>query len=725
MIVLFAIPTSLITTFLAMSFLGFTLNIMSSIALVMVIGVLVDDSIVVLENIFRHLEMGSEPKEAALTGRGEIGLAAIAITLVDVVVFTPVAFMSGTVGGFFRQFGLVIASATLLSLFVSFTLTPMLASRWLKSGHQEAGFAPWRVFLRGFEAVLDWIRRSYGATLGWVLRHRWLPVLVAVMTLAAAVAMVPLGLIKFEFIPASDNGQVAVTVEMPPGSSLEATESVLKIVNGRLAQVPEIQYYLAASGQGGGTGFGVGGSGVRFGRIQVVLYDLHHRQRSNSKVADEIIAITKDVPVATIRVSTSGGGGGGSQPVQVLITGEDPRVLQDTGRRIQEVLTGISGARDITNSIAAANPETRMVPDRQRMADAGISAQQLSQVLRTAIDGAVATKLRVEGQDEVDVRLLVTESARADLASVQAIPMTATRGGQTATINVGQVTRASSVAGPTSVDRRNRQRLVTVAAGLAGGVPLNDVTRPLQQQIAAMQADGTIPAGYNVSMGGQSEQQAKAFSNLILALALSVVLEYMLLAALYESMILPFATMFALPLAVIGAFIGLAVTGNTLNLLSMIGVIVLMGLVGKNGILLIDYTNTLRQEGRSRAAALREAGETRLRPILMTTVALVAGLMPLALGLEEGSETYKGMAAVIIGGMLSSTLLSLLVVPCMYTYFDDLQRLILRIWHWRPFRSRKKVAAPPVSAPAPHVPTQPAQPAVSPRPRLEEVGSRT
>jgi hydrophobic/amphiphilic exporter-1 (mainly G- bacteria), HAE1 family len=302
--------------------------------------------------------------------------------------------------------------------------------------------------------------------------------------------------------------------------------------------------------------------------------------------------------------------------------------------------------------------------------------------------------------------------------------MTATRGGQSATINVGQVTKSSAVNGPTSVDRRNRQRLVTIAGGLAGGVPLNDVTRPLQASIAAMQADGTIPAGYNVSMGGQSEQQTKAFVNLILALALSVVLEYMLLAALYESMILPFATMFALPLAVIGAFAGLAATGNTLNLLSMIGVIVLMGLVGKNGILLIDYANTLRQRGLSRTAALREAGETRLRPILMTTVALVAGLMPLALGLEEGSETYKGMASVIIGGMLSSTLLSLLVVPCMYTYFDDLQRGVIWLWHWRPFRSRKKVATttPP---PVPHAPATPAPHNAAPRPRLEEVGSRS
>jgi HAE1 family hydrophobic/amphiphilic exporter-1 len=716
MIVLFSIPTALITTFLAMLFLGFTLNIMSSIALVMVIGVLVDDSIVVLENIFRHLEMGQEPKEAALAGRSEIGLAAIAITLVDVVVFTPVAFMSGTVGGFFRQFGLVIASATLLSLFVSFTLTPMLASRWLTSGHQEPSFAPWRLFLRGFEALMEGVRRTYGAFLAWVLRHRWIPVLAAVLTLVAAVAMVPLGLIKFEFIPQSDNGQVGITVEMPPGSSLEATENVLKVVNTRLATIPEIQYYLAASGQGGG-GFGIGGSGVRFGRIQVVLYGLKERHRSNSAVADEIIALTKDIPVATIRVSTSGGGGGSSQPIQALITGEDPRTLEAIAKRVQETLNGISGARDVTNSVAAANPETRVIPDRQRMADAGISAQQLSQVLRTAIDGSVATKLRVEGQDEVDVRLLVTENARADLPSIQAIPMTATRGGQTATITVGQVTRSTNVAGPTSVDRRNRQRLVTIGAGLAGGVPLNDVSRPLQQAISQMQADGTIPFGYVVSLGGQSEQQQKAFVNLIAALALSVILEYMLLAALYESFILPFATMFALPLAVIGAFAGLAATGNTLNLLSMIGVIVLMGLVGKNGILLIDFTNTLRQRGHTRTAALREAGETRLRPILMTTLALVAGLMPLALGLEEGSETYKGMAAVIIGGMLSSTLLSLLVVPCMYTYFDDLQGGILRLWRWRPFRKRaKKVVAP---EPAPR------RPVAAPRPRLEEVGSRS
>ena len=710
-IVLFAIPTSLISTFLVMSFLGFTLNLMSSIALVMVIGVLVDDSIVVLENIFRHLEHGEEPKTAALNGRGEIGMAAIAITLVDVVVFTPVAFMSGTIGSFFRQFGLVIASATLLSLFVSFTLTPMLASRWLKSGEQKAGFGPWKWFTGAFEGLLGGLRRTYGSTLSWVLHHRWIPVMVAILTLVGAVAMVPAGLIKFEFIPSSDNGQLSINLEMPPGSSLDLTETMLRTVESRIADIPEIQYYLSASGQGGGTGAGIGAGGARFGRIQVVLVDRKERQRTLNQVVDEIIARTSDIPVATIRVQTASGGGGSAQPVQVLVTGDDPRTLQELAGRVQGALQGIAGARDVTNSVSAANPETRIVPDRQRMADAGVTAQQLAQVLRTSVDGNVATKLRPEGEDEVDVRLIVNQQSRTDLASLQSLPIMATRGGQTTTVALGQVTRTTQVAGPTSVDRRNRQRLVTVGASLVGTTPLNDVTQPLQRSITEMQRDGSIPTGYSVTLGGQSEQQAKAASNFVLALGLSIVLEYMLLAALYESMILPFATMFALPLSVIGAFIGLAVTGNTLNLLSMIGVIVLMGLVGKNGILLVDYTNTLRQRGASRREALREAGETRLRPILMTTVALVVGLAPLAMGLEEGSEIYKGMAAVIIGGMLSSTLLSLLVVPCMYTYFDDLQSLVVSIWRWRPFRSRKR---------RDHERRAP----VVGRPRLEEAGSR-
>lgn len=704
-IVLFAIPTSLISTFLVMNFLGFSLNIMSTMALVLVIGVLVDDSIVVLENIFRYLEQGETPWSAALKGRSEIGLAAIAITLVDVVVFTPVAFMSGTVGSFFRQFGLVIASATLLSLFVSFTLTPLLASRWLKAGEQASTRGPWGRFVRGFEGGLNRLRGTYSRLLRWALRHRWAPPLAGLGALLFAFSLVPLGLIKFEFIPQSDNGLFTMTVELPPGSSLDATEEVMRAVEARLARIPEIEYYLSTSGvSSSSSGMGVTSSSSRFGRIQVVLVDRAHRQRTLQQVIAQVTADTQDIPGAKIRALTSGGGSQG-QAVQVRITGDDPRVLQQLAAQVEAILSSTPGARDVTNSASVGNPETRLVPDRQRMADFGITAQQVAQALRMAVEGTVATKLRPEGEDEVDVRLIADQATRSNLLTVGTLPLLGNRGGTPVTVSLSQVTRSEQVAGPTSIDRRNRQRLVTVSASLAAGVPLSDVTIPLQRAINQLQAQGAIPPGYAIQLGGQAEEQAKAFGSLLMALGLSVLLEYMLLAALYESMILPFATMFALPVAMVGAFIALALTGNTLNLLSMIGVVVLMGLVGKNGILLVDYTNTLRQRGLPRLEALHQAGITRLRPILMTTMALVFGMLPLALKLEEGSEIYAAMAIVIIGGMLSSTLLSLVVVPCMYTYFDDLQSLIKRLWGWRPFRARRAEpleAAPPVQqAPAP------------------------
>jgi HAE1 family hydrophobic/amphiphilic exporter-1 len=716
-IVLFAIPTSLISTFLAMNFLGFSMNIMTSMALVLVVGVLVDDSIVVLENVARRLELGDEPREAALKGRSEIGMAAIAMTLVDVVVFAPVAFMSGLSGQWFREFGLVIASAVLLSLFISFTLTPLLASRWLKREQGEPWFLPWRWFVRAFEAVFRRLERGYGGLLGWSLRHRWLPPLVAVLSLFGAFALVPLGLVKFEFIAQSDDGFFAIAAELPPGSSLEATEQALRQVEQRLGTIPEIEWYLTRSGVGGGnTAFEPPGASARFGQIQVVLLNRHHRQRSQFQIMDQVTEQTRAIPGATVRVLSASGGGGSAAPIQVRITGEDPQRLQALARRAEQALLAIPGTRDVTNSASLGNPETRLLPDRRRMADAGVTAQQAALGLRTAVEGIVPTKLRPEGQDEVDVRLLLDDATRASLGDIGKLPLASIREGQLAMIQLSQVTRPEQVAGPTSIDRRNRERLVTVGAYLQGTTPLNDVTGPLEVALKGIQAEGAVPAGYAMRLGGEAEDQAESFSSLGLALGLSVILEYMLLAALYESLILPFATMFALPVAIVGAFIALALTGNTLNLLSMIGMIVLMGLVGKNGILLIDLTNQLRQRGLSRTDALRRAGPTRFRPIVMTTMALVCGMFPLAAGLEEGSELYTAMATVIIGGMLSSTLLSLVVVPCMYTYFDDIQTLILAIWHWRPFRRALRPPAGPRPEPAPAE--------ASPPRVLEEVGGR-
>lgn len=748
-IVLFAIPTSLISTFLAMYFLGFTLNIMTSMALVLVIGILVDDSIVVLENIFRHLELGETPWSAALKGRSEIGLAAIAITLSDVVVFTPVAFMSGMAGQWFRQFGLVIACATLLSLFVSFTLTPLLASRWLQTGHVQPGWGPWARFVAWFEASFERLRTVYTRWLERALRRRWLPPAIGAASLFMSFAMVPLGWVRFEFIPAGDNGYFNITLELPPGSSLNATEEALRAVEAKLAQVPEIEYYMSSSGVGGyqgggGNAMGAEARNARFGRIVVVMYDKNHRHRTTAQVADQVAADVNDIPSATVRVSTQGGGGGAAEPVQVRVSGENPETLRALGQRVEGIVRNTPGARDVTNSGTEGNPETRLVPDRRRMADLGITAQQTAQALRTAVEGTVATKLRAVGRDEIDVRLIADAPTRADLRDLGTLPLLSSRDGVPTAVYLNQVTSSEQVAGPTTIDRRNRQRVVTIGAGLVGNTPLNDVTGPVQRAIREMETAGEIPTGYTIALGGQAEDQAEAFGNLFLALGLSLLLEYMLMSALYESMIMPFARMFALPVAIVGAFIALAISHNTLNMLSLIGMIVLMGLVGKNGVLIIDFTNTLRHRGLSRHDALMESCPTRLRPILMTTAALVFGMLPLAAQLEEGSDLYAGMATVIIGGMLSSTVLSLFVVPCMYTYFDDLEGLIRRVWRWRPSRDLLRLpgrlprrlpvplplrrpgtgpAVSQVSAAAPPPAARPA-PETATSPRLEEVGTR-
>ncbi|MCX6021374.1 MAG: efflux RND transporter permease subunit, partial [Chloroflexi bacterium] len=477
--------------------------------------------------------------------------------------------------------------------------------------------------------------------------------------------------------------------ELPPGSTLEATEGVLRQLEAKIVTVPEINYFQTTSGAAGGNAFGGAGGGARLGRIQVTLVDRAKRKRSSAEVAEELSKEEASLAGAVVRASAAGGGAGG-QPISVQISGDDTLELRRIAAQVEALLVSLPTVRNVTNSAQAGNPETRMVPNRPKMADLGISAQQAGLALRTAAAGVVATKLRPENADEVDVRLIATVAARNSLTQLEQMPLTATQGGQTKTVTPGQIARAEQVSGPSSVSRKDRQQVVTVGAGLAPGVVLTDVTVGLQKRITELNANpDVVPPGYRMTLGGQAEQQSKAFANLFLALGLSVGLEYMLLAALYESMILPFATMFALPVAMVGALLALALTHNTLNLLSMIGVIVLMGLVGKNGILLVDLTNTLRQEGRSREDAILEAGPTRLRPILMTTLALVFGMLPLALGLEEGSEIYKAMATVIIGGMLSSTLLSLIVVPCVYTYFDDLQNLIVATWGWRPYRRNR------------------------------------
>jgi HAE1 family hydrophobic/amphiphilic exporter-1 len=665
-IVLLAIPTSVIATFAVMYALGFTLNMMSMMALALTVGILVDDSIVVLENIYRHFQLGQTPFAAALEGRSEIGLAAIAITLVDVVVYTPVAFMSGIVGQWFRQFGLVIVAATLFSLFISFTLTPMLASRWLRLSDPNSG-SPLAIFGRQWEAGYGWLQRRYSGVLSWSLRFRWVVVGIGILSFAAGIGMVASKAIGTDFLPTADQGQFTISVEMPPGTTLAATQSVVKQLDQKLHQIPEVQDTFDAVGVAGG---GIV-SQPRYASIQVKLVDLSKRKRSVDDVSAEVRSWNGTIPGAKLTLQLPSIVGGAGQPIQVQVQGNDPAYLQKLASQVEDIVRRTPGTVDVTSSSVVGQPEIGVNVDRAKAADLGLTAAQVGTAVRTSIDGQVVTQLQPQGQKAIDVRVLGDRANFQTLQAVRDIPLTTSKGAQ---VSLGQIADVEQTLGPTQITRRDRERIITIGADVAGR-PLGEVSQDLQQQVDALQ----LQPGTTIKLGGDTQQQVETFGQLFQALGLSILLMYMLMVALYESLLYPFIIMLSLPLAVVGAIGGLWATHNTLNMMSMIGLIMLTGLVGKNAILLVDYTNTLRKRGMARNEALLEAGPVRLRPILMTTASMVAAMLPSALRLGEGSELRAPMAVVVIGGLLTSTLLTLVFIPAVYTIVDDVQNLFGRL----------------------------------------------
>lgn len=665
-IVLFSIPTSLISTFAVMWIMGFTLNMMSMMALALSIGILVDDSIVVLENIFRHLKLGETPWTAALNGRSEIGLAAIAITLVDVVVYVPMAFMSGIVGQFFRQFGLTVAVATLFSLFVSFTLTPMLASRWLRVEEDDRA---WMArFGRWWEAWYDRLAAGYRRVLVWALGHRKTVVAVSFIAFFGALSLLPLKLIGIEFLPPEDQSEIYLLVEMPPGTALSTTNEVVRQLEARLAATPEVKEYFSTVGQTG-TGFFTTGES-RYARITVKLVEKAQRNKSIVQMARDLQRLGDGIPDLTLRTQIPSIGGDPRQPFLVQLKGDDPATLKKLAAEITEIVKRIPGTSDVTNSSALGSPEIRFEADHQRLADLGLTPAMVGMALRTDVEGVVVSQLQPEGQNRVDIRVVGGDDDKSTIDGLAALPIASPKGIIT---RLEQATSIKRTESPAQIERLNRQRVVGIGANVLGR-PLGDVVRDFQQEMASFQ----LPPGYSISMSGQTLLMDESFTSLVSALFLSILLMYMLMVALYESLLYPLIIMFALPVSVVGALGGLFVTGQTLNISSMIGMIMLMGLVGKNGILLVDYTNTLRGRGKNRFEAIAEAGPTRLRPILMTTAAMVMAMLPVALQIGEGAETRSPMAVVVIGGMISSTLLTLVLVPVVYTLFDDLQLWLSR-----------------------------------------------
>ncbi|MHB2022347.1 MAG: efflux RND transporter permease subunit, partial [Mycobacteriales bacterium] len=654
-IVMLAIPVSLVTTFAVMFFLGFSLDLISLMALSLLIGILVDDSIVVLENIGRHFGMGKSARQAAVDGRNEIGAAAVAITLTDVVVYAPVAFVSGNVGQLFGEFGLTIVAATLLSLLVSFTLTPMLASRWLRPQRQGSWGAR---FGNRFDAGFDRLRARYRGVVGWSLRHR--PSVVALAALAAVLtaAIVASGVIPTTFVPPEDNGVVTVKASLPIGTPLAISQATLTSFAARIQHLPGVRQVFVSGGyaSGGGTGHNLGQISVdlaaRGSRPAIATYIKHIDQ-----IARRYPGLTAHGHVQSPFIA------GGARAASVSILGPSLTTLDQLAAQVSSRLAHSSAVSQVSTSVAAPTPELAITVNQSAAAYFGVSTSTIGATVAAAIGGTAVPPLVTSATAPSEpVAVALAGSTALGPAQLGALPIPTARG----PVPLSAVASFTQTYGPATITQINREYAVTISASSVGGN-----SGPATAALMSATNSVGLPTGYALQVGGQSAQQRAAFGPLIGALVLSVLLVYMLMAALYESLTDPLAILFSVPLATVGAMAALWASGLPLSIFALLAMIMLVGLVSKNAILLVDYTKTLRKRGRARAEALVEAGSTRIRPILMTSATLIAAMLPLALSRGSGSSERMPVAIVLIGGLLSSTLLTLLVVPVLYSLVDD------------------------------------------------------
>lgn len=663
LIVLLSIPTSLVSTFLFMYAMGFTINLVSMMALALVIGILVDDSIVVLENIHRHMELREERKTAALNGRSEIGFAAIAITLVDVVVFLPIALVGGLVGKVFREFGLTIVVATLISLFVSFTLTPMLASRWSNLRHYSNDSFLGRL-VNWFEDYQKRLDAGYRGLLAWSLANRKKILAISGGALLISLLPIPLHLIGTEFMTQADRGEFALIVEMPVGTTLDKTDRTIEQIEERLGHDPNIRDYFSTVGMSEQTF--QKSTQPNLGQIQIRLVPAWQRKNSTDEEMARVKEIADSYPGVTSRTSVIGMWGTANySPLEVEIQGADLTQVVSASEGIGSIMAGTDGVTDIKSTWQTARPELQVIVDREKAASFGLTLGEVAAALQTAIQGNIVTKYNDNGTD-FDVRLQLAELERNKASELQNLTLLTRDGRQ---VYLGQIAEIVRGRGPVEIDRKDRERLVVILGNLTGSRSLGDATRDIKAGIASL----NLPSTVKVFFGGDNENMSDMFSDMGIALAMAVLFVYMIMVSLFESYAHPFTIMFSLPVALVGGMLALFLTGETLNTFSMIGVIMSSGLVTKNAILLVDYTNTLRARGLNMADAILEAGPTRLRPIIMTTATMVFGMLPLAMGLGAGSEIRQSMAIVVIGALISSTLLTLVLVPVMYTYVDGLK----------------------------------------------------
>lgn len=667
-ITMIAIPLSLIATFIGLLLMGYTLNLMSLLGLSLVVGILVDDAIVVIENIHRHMEMGKNKVRAAYDGASEIGFTVTAITLVIVVVFLPIAMSTGLVANILAQFCVTVIISTLLSLLVSFTVVPWLYSRFGKLEYLSETSIFGRI-VHGFEAGLDAFTHKISDILRWSLKSRgnkMLTLLVSVVLFFGSVALIPMGYIGGDFFPSSDRGEFFLQFELEKDASLEKTNIMTRQAEDILAAKPEIEKIITTVGQSSEGGMS-SATGSRYkSEIHVILTD-EAKRNLNSKVyavqlRNEMLpkligAKIKSVPVGIM--------GAEQAPLMLTVIGSSVEDAQEFALQAADLLREVPGSRDVKLTSEAGNPEISVQVDREKMTSLGLNVASVGMTMQTAFSGNTDNKFRA-GDNEYDINIQFDDKGRTSLEDVKKLNFINNSG---ASISLDQFADVQYSSGPTLLERRDKSPSVSVQGGVIGRP-----TGTIAEEWEAKFKDLPRKAGVSYVWGGNMENQEEGFGTLGVALVASLVLVYLVMVALYDNFATPFVVLFSIPLSFIGALLALALTNQSLNIFTILGIIMLIGLVAKNAIMLVDFANHRKEEGMNTHDALVAANHARLRPILMTTIAMVFGMIPIAIATGEGSDMNRGLAIVIIGGLLSSMFLTLVVVPVVYSLMDSLKR---------------------------------------------------
>ena len=672
------LPVSIISAFFIMWVFNFTLNTMTLLALSLAIGLLIDDAIVVRENIVRHLEMGKDHDQAAREGTNEIGLAVVSTSLAVVAVFFPVAFMGGQIGKIFFQFGVTVAFAVLVSLFVSFTLDPMLSSKWYDPEVEHGGHEatrrktrnPIRRFAFAFNDAFDRTAERYRRWLSWALARRWWMVGAAAASIATSFALA--GLLGFTWVPDFDSGEFDVSYRVPPGSRIDYTLAKGHEIATFLRQQPEVEFtYLSIGGGFRGTG--------NSGQIYVRLKPRGERKKKLTDIQTELRAKLTQIP--GVRPQIGGNRsifGGMGQPIRIYVQGPEPTRLKIAAEQVLQTIRAVPGMAEPQSSDEGEIPQLDVRVDRQQAWAAGLGINSIASTLQPLFQGQRATRWDDPNGYQHDVIVVYPDSMRVSPEDVARIPVLSSnidpRSGQSATVPLAQVADIRAGVGPQQIERRSLERQISLSAGVLPGFNMGNVADAARDTINRI----GLPTGYRTVFGGDVQNLEETKGYVLEAILLAVVFIYLILASLFGSFVQPLSIMLALPLSFLGVSLSLLITGGTLNVMSMIGIIMLMGLVTKNGILLVDFVNKEREKGVDRHTAILNSARIRLRPIIMTTSAMIFGMLPLALALGEGAEQRSPMAHAVIGGLITSTILTLFIVPCAYTLLDDLAAKVVK-----------------------------------------------